>query len=132
MTAPQTPPEGHGAPPPAAGDGQGGAPVTKKYIVVTQGLMNEPVILGAYEVATPLDACKQAYPCCFDFELPCVDEYEGLSVYEVSRDCDVEKGDWFKWREGHAAEYVQGYVTRRVDWPETRQEACAECRRAWF
>lgn len=132
MTARRTPPGGAGAPPPGHGDRQAGAATAKKYVVVTHSTINEPVILGAYEVATPLDACKKAYPCCFDFELPWVDEYEGLSVYEVSRYCDVPKGDWFKWRQSHAAKYVQGYVTRRVDWPETRQEACAACRRAWF
>ena len=117
MTAAQTPPAPAGTPAPAAGDGQGGAGAKKIYAVFSVGPMQDRALLGVYHAATPLDACKLAQPCCYDFDPPSVDEYDGLNVYEVPATGSVAY-----------SRYVAGFVMRRVDWPDERDNACSRCR----
>lgn len=121
MSARQTPPAPMGPPPPAAGDGQPPASAKKIYAVFFSGPMHERTLVGCYTAATPLDACKKAYPCCFDFEEPFADEYTGVSVYEVPAEGSVAQ-----------SRYVRSYELRRVDWPQSRKDACDDCRRNWF
>ena len=108
------------APAPAAGDGQGAATVKKLYAVFSVGPMRDRTLLGVYPAATPLDACHLAQPCCYDFDPPWVDEYDGVKVYEVPASGSVA-----------LSRYVAGFVMRRVDWPGSRSTACQQCRE-WF
>lgn len=101
MTAPQTPPEGHGAPPPAAGDGQGSASHKKNYNLVVKEHDIEPALLKLWREERKLrddtDALRN-----IAFH---------LKVIHAHAEKDAQRA-WVKWKK--ANDKLQTYLARKA------------------